>query len=261
MPSGTAVEIVYDEMTGRQKELRLISNADSQEQLRLLTDMTYDAEGSLVSYRDARGSKYWFEFDGFGRPVAVLRPDGVRSENQRDGLDRTVQERFRDTLSRVLDERKYSYDRTGRLVKVEQHRLATELEDHINEWLVVEEIRYDPDGNVVERRGSRPEGWEKYSYDGLGRLVSKQFPNWDRQEFLYENDWLAVETHKLRYTNKQDQDLHILHTVILRDDRGLPWCTLPVGHDGTIGIGRAKLTHYDSMGNVALEVQPFATKT
>jgi len=260
-PTGTAVEIRYDEATGWQKELRLLSSEAWQAPLVLRQAMTYDAEGFLVSYRDARGEKYTAEADGFGRAFATTRPDGLRSETRRDGLDRPVRERVLDAEGRVLDERKYQYDTTGRLVKVHQHRLATKpltagQQSRIDEWLVAEETRYDPEGNVVARRGWRPEGWEQFGYDGLGRLVWSQSPDGDRRELLYENDWVCMETQVFRptgHTGPRNQESRTLYTVTLRDDRGQPWCTIPVGHDGTVGIGRAVLAHYDSEGNPAFE--------
>jgi len=269
-PAGTAVEIRYDEATGRQKELRLVSHAASQETLVLRSEMTYDAEGFLISYRDGRAKSYKAEPDAFGRAMATVRPDGLRTETLSDGLDRPVCERVVTAQGQLVQERKYHYDVSGRLVKVDHNRLPTqpsvttgeEQQSSMDQWLVAEETRYDPEGNVVARRAWQPEAWETFGYDGLGRLVWRQSPDGDRHEAFYQGDWLCVETQVLRHTARAEKpEVRTLHTVTLRDDRGKPWCTVPVGHGGAVGIRRARLTHYDSAGNVALEVQPESTKT
>jgi RHS repeat-associated protein len=116
----------------------------------------------------------------------------------------------------------------------------------------------------LARRGLRREGWENFGYDGLGRLLWSQSPDGDRRELFYENDWVCVETQAFRHTGPRDKSGQadcVLHTVTLRDDRGQPWCTVPVGRDGTVGIGRAVLVHYSSEGNPAFELQPESTKT
>jgi YD repeat-containing protein len=127
-PAGTAVEILYDQTTGRQKAIRLLANDNAQKALMLREAMTYDAEGFLVCFRDARGEIHQAEPDAFGRPLATRRPeDDLRRETLRDGLDRVIHERVFDSQKRLLDERKSHYDGSGRLVKVQRRRLATPL--------------------------------------------------------------------------------------------------------------------------------------
>ena len=265
-PAGAAVEIVYDEITGRQKELRLLSSERMQAPLILRSEMMFDREGFLLSYRESNGQMYRAESDVFGRVLATIRPDGVRTETLYDGLDRLVQERVFNEQNTLLDERKYHYDAAGRRIKVERRRLGTQVgpveqQAQVNQWLVAEELRYDAEGNVVARHGWREEGWQRYGYDGLGRVVWTQSPDGDRQDFYYQNDWLCLERRTLKYSDPESQENYRLHVATIRDDRGQPWCTVSVGHDGTVGVRRALLTHYDCQGNLALELVPGATKT
>jgi RHS repeat-associated protein len=259
-PAGTAVQILYDAATGWPKELRLLSSDGSQVPLVLRQDMTYDAEGFLVSYRDARGEKYTAEADGLGREFATTRPDGVRSETLCNGQDRPAYQRILDAEGRFLDEGKYQYDAMGRLVKVMRRRLCTTplaagQQPRIDEWLVTQEVCYDPEGNVLARRGVRQDGWERFGYDGLGRLVWSQSPHGDRREWFHDNDWVCMEVQVFCPTSQMDRGNQEVrtYTVTLRDDRGQPWCTVPVGCDGTVGIGRAVVAHYDSEGNPAFQ--------
>ena len=253
-PSGTAVEITYDEAHGQARNIRLLSRNNPKEALVLRDAMQYDREGFLLSHKDANGEIYRAEPDGFGRAFAKVQPDGLRREVFSDGLDRTVQERVFDSEGQLCDERTYEYDASGRLVKVRHHRMGqgkTERAQRIDEWLTAEETRYDPEGNILARRSWREGAWEKFSYDGLGRLVWQESPEGDRQEIFYENDWVCVETQRFRSTKKNDK-IFTIHSVTLRDDRGRPWCTIPVGYDGSVGIRRASLLHVDSDGNPAL---------
>ena len=264
-PAGAAVEILYDHLTGRQKELRLLSADASKPPLVLRSDMIYDPEGFLLSYREPNGQTYRAEPDVFGRALATVRPDGVRTETLYDGLDRLVHERVFDKDRSLLDERKYSYDTAGRRIKVDQHYCTAQPgragQPPADQWLIAEELRYDPEGNVIARRGWRPEAWQKHGYDGLGRLVWTQSPDGDRQDFYYQDDWLCLERRTQKHSAPESQEKYQLHIVTIRDERGQPWCTVSVGHDRTVGVRRALLTHYDSQGNLALELLPDATRT
>jgi YD repeat-containing protein len=121
-PSGVAVEIEYDRQKGHPLTFRLLSRSNSQEVLVLRRDMVYDAEGFLLRYQDARGEKYEFRPDAFGRPFASLRPDGRRTETIRDALGRLVHYRVMDHQGRILDEMRFEYDLSGRLVQVQRRR-------------------------------------------------------------------------------------------------------------------------------------------
>jgi len=266
-PAGTAIEIEYDEKTGRPRTIRLLPHDKSQKPLVLRAAMVYDAEGALISYQDARGETYRAEADAFGRVWATVRPDGVREQILRDGLDRPVYEQVYDAEGRLVDEREYQYDSTNRLVKIRQRRLvadpdATGRQKPIDQWLVAEEAQYDPEGNVLARRGWREGAWEKFGYDGLGRLVWREFPTGDRWQAFYQDDWLCVETQTFSRPGQGEKaTTFTLHTVTLRDARGFPWCSVPVGYDGTMGIRRARVMHYDSQGNLAFELLPKTVKT
>lgn len=143
------MEVEYD-LAGRPQAYYLKSRQNG-EKLQLRSDLRYDAEGFLLSYRDAQNEVYIFISDGFGREWKARRPDGLESATIRDGLDRVICQRQRDA--------------TGKL-------LAT------------------------------------------------------------------CETHQ----------------VILQDDRGQAWCTLPIGHDGAVDRKRAVLTQYDNEGRQVLEL-------
>ena len=251
--AGAAVEMIYDPVKGELRSIRLLSRNSEQQPLTLRDKMEYDSEGFLLSYTDAKSEIYRAEPDGFGRAFATIRPDGLRKELVRDGLDRAVREQAFDAHHQLLYERAYEYDTSGRLVKVSHRRLGENqlgIRQRVDEWLTAAEMSYDPEGNIVARRDWRQASWEKFGYDGLGRLVWHELPEGDRHETVYENDWIVVETQRLCTTTEPRKTL-TLHTVTLRDNRGQPWCSIPVGHDGTVGIRRAALLHFDSSGNAA----------
>lgn len=249
-PGGTAVEIEYDTTSGKPKAFLLIARNAPEEKLILRQAMRYDPEGFLVGYKDARGATYEQKPDGFGRLYAVVRPDGVRTETLRDGLDRPVQERVLSSDGKVLHETQYEYDQAGRLVCSREHRLAK----GIDEWLIAEENRYDAEGNVIGRRSYRDDAWHTFAYDGLGRIVRSQSPTGECSEIYYRDDAVCVET--IHRVDTRDGQIYKMRFVTLRDEHGNPWCRIPVGHDGLVGLRRAQLTEHDSFGRIVFEAQP-----
>ncbi len=203
-PRGTQVEIRYDAKTGWPESFRLLPAADDprQEELILRKELVYDPEGFLVSYRDARGELHRWEKDALGRPHAYVRPDGVREETFYDGLDRPIHYRWGNSDGKILGKKKLEYDLRGRLSKVQVHRSGAYLSPHklppIDEWLVAQQTRYDPEGCPVERRLYREEAWVKTEHDGLGRLVRTIAPEGDCTEIYYDGDYPVVETYRRR---------------------------------------------------------------
>jgi len=261
--AGRAVFFQYDPHTGWLQQIQLVSSKDEKDVLVLRDKMTYDAEGFLVEWYDARGERHKAEPDAFGRQFKTVRPDGVQMEQHFDGLDRLVKEQTEAPRGTLLGNVRYEYDATGRLVRVLERRISLDDQSaRVDEWLVAEENVYDAEDNVTRRRSHREDAWTQFGYDGLGRVVWREEPGGDREEIFYQSDYASVIKQLLRAGGSHSaQQTYILHTVILRDDRGHPWCMIPIGNDGTVGFGRAVVTWRDHAGQPTAEIIPGLKKT
>ncbi|MDO8527332.1 MAG: DUF6531 domain-containing protein [Deltaproteobacteria bacterium] len=162
----------------------------------------YNDNGDLVSYVDYDGAKWILEYASAGKLLRLIDPLGVahdpnekevsnlqEKQVQHDPLGRPVligesKMEWDDNgrLSKITDAKNavthYTYDNLNRLVR-EQYPTGVEnayAYDNANRLIGMTDTRhtafhfqYDKEGHVVERKAGQQE--QRFSYDGLGRLV------------------------------------------------------------------------------------------
>jgi len=126
------------------------------------THYAYDAAGGLVAV-EHDGYKLDFERDALGRETARSSGSGLRIASQYDKVDHLVEQRATapgvdGNVPRVLAQRQWSYDRMGRLERIDDARWGATT------------YAYDAVDQLLEaRRGT----WrEAFSYDAAGSIVA-----------------------------------------------------------------------------------------
>lgn len=118
----------------------------------------FDQLGRLETIADAGANPIDFEYDPNGNPTAQVAPDGVRTENDYDPLNRL--RRSLADVGGIEAETRFAYDALDRLVKV------TDPKGLDTEYV------YDGLGNLVELR-SPDTGVTTYTHDAAGNRLSQ----------------------------------------------------------------------------------------
>jgi RHS repeat-associated protein len=150
------------------------------------TSFVYDARfGKALNQTDLNGLTTRYQYDGFGRPSLVVRPDGVKSSSSFSWCDnscpvgavyyRTTQTTgsrpttlYFDELNRIISKQTLGFD--GRVV-----RQDTTYDD------------LDRIANVSARYFAGDDTfWTQYTYDLLGRISKIQYANNGITKFTYD---------------------------------------------------------------------------
>ncbi len=158
------------------------------------------AFGKVLQSRDANGLESRWEYDGFGRVIRVVEPDGSQQVTQ-----------YRNCLAAGMScpsraVRAVLTDRTGSasVIRYLDRRglgVRTETEG-FDGAAVYQDTVYDAAGQAV--RKSRPyfagetAQWSRYTYDKLGRVKSETLPNGNLTTTNYdglEGGWIRERRH------------------------------------------------------------------
>ncbi len=158
------------------------------------------AFGKLLQSRDANGLESRWEYDGFGRVIRAVEPDGSQQVTQ-----------YRNCLAAGMScpsraVRAVLTDRTGSasVIRYLDRRglgVRTETEG-FDGAAVYQDTVYDAAGQAV--RKSRPyfagetAQWSRYTYDKLGRVKSETLPNGNLTTTNYdglEGGWIRERRH------------------------------------------------------------------
>ncbi|WP_246259702.1 RHS repeat-associated core domain-containing protein [Oxynema aestuarii] len=170
---GTKAETIYDALGRRVAAIDQAENKTEYEYdaLGRLTDVVqflngeeirteygYDESGRLIWQEDANNHRTNYEYDNLGRRTAVELPDTQRSTTEYDAVGNTfsVTDFNGDTIT-------YNYDAQNRLI-----------EKRVGETPIAS-FTYTPTGQLETITDSR--GVTSYSYDELGRLLSRTDPD------------------------------------------------------------------------------------
>jgi RHS repeat-associated protein len=134
---------------------------------------TYDAFGRPHSATDVSGYTLSFDYDAMDRPSRVTYPDSTFRQYTYDRLDLTA---LRDRAARTTS---FEHDNMRQLRKVTDPLLRSTL----FQWCSCGDIKtlIDPMGRTTT--------WEK---DVQGRLLSKQYSDGSRKNYIYENTTARV---------------------------------------------------------------------
>lgn len=226
------------------------------EQLPIQTDMRYDAEGNLVSYKDDYGQFHSNRVDRLGRPFASIAPNGVVTEVQQDGANRVVRSRSLGPDGVVLDEAFHSYGEAGELQETRRRRMAWNDDGSLalEEWLQEGKYEYDAGGRMVRSRSVHEESWTEVKVDGLGREIERILPGGDREYIVYDGDLAIVHVSRMRHTAK-DREIKLARFTYY-DDRCAPWLTVPCPAEGMPHFERGVVSGFDTRGQQVLEARP-----
>ena len=211
LPDGTSYRTVYSPGGRTQAVIDGLGNR---------TDFAFDSVGrqiraTLPEVFDAtsgtsRRPETLQAWDAAGRPVAVVDPNGQRTEHVYDGAGRrtrttyadgTTREQSYDALGRVIEKRDeggrvtaFEYDGLGRLIAVTDPAGGRTVYRHDETGNLVDETdalgrttgyRYDPLNRLIEK--TLPGGGrESFTYDAVGNLVSHTDFNGDTTTFQYD---------------------------------------------------------------------------
>ena len=178
-----------------------------EEKKEIKTQYRYDEIGRLIEVEDANHHITKYEYDLAGRRVAVILPEGQRSQSTYDDLGNI--ETYTDFNKEVTD---YDYDDHNRLEK-------KDLEDDTDI-----EYTYTDDGQIETITDSR--GTTTFGYDELGYLRSRQDPegpyleSGNTIEYDYDDMGNIVEVRTPSGTVEYKYDSHNrLHEVIEGDEK------------------------------------------
>ncbi|NLG85492.1 MAG: hypothetical protein GX493_13020, partial [Firmicutes bacterium] len=165
----------------------------------LTTRYEYDKSGKILLTIGPRGERTEFRYDGFGRKVMTLRPDGTVDTYAYDAAGNLTERidargnrtdylyNSQDKLIRVTDAKgavtAYGYDRAGNLTRF--LRPGGRETRHT----------YDERGLLLST--TRREGEEirtVYTYDALGNQATRLDPNGVLTRYLYDPDNLLLAT-------------------------------------------------------------------
>lgn len=225
-------------------------------QLPVQTDMRYDAEGNLVSYRDDHGQTHSSRVDPFGRPFASMAPNGVVTEVHQDGANRVVRSRTLAPDGMVLDESTHSYGEAGELQNTRRRRMAWNDDGSpaLDQWLLEGEYKYDAAGRMVRSRSVHEESWTEVKYDGLGREIERILPGGDRENVVYDGDLAIAQVSRMRHTAKE-REIELARFTYY-DDRCAPWLTVPCPAEDMPHFARSVVSGFDTRGQQVSEARP-----
>jgi RHS repeat-associated protein len=187
------------------------------------TDYSYDATDALTRVQH-NGFQLDFERDALGREAARVSSGGLRIEQGYDLADRLVTQRatgrgIDDTVPRPLADRRWKYDRSGRVTGMDDARwgATTYAYDDADRLTAVtrgtqrEVFRYDSAGDIIgvlrELNGSRldenvevaagnvlvRQGETIYEYDNRGRRLRASSSSGSDEPRATEYEWDARE--------------------------------------------------------------------
>jgi RHS repeat-associated protein len=245
-----------DPKTGWVTGQSLISD---QQQLPLLSNMEYDAEGNLISFEDDGGQRHRHNLDPFGRHLSEQTPDLLTRETRLNGAGRPSAERVVSADGVTRDEVRYTYNKAGLPLLIERRRLAHNDRGIpiIDEWLVQEQNEHDAAGRVIRTRGFHEESSVETAYDGLGRPVEIRSPGGDLEQRVYTNEWQIAAVHT--YCDTRDKTKRMLANFTFYTTRGEPWLQVPVARTNEPAFDRAAIQRFDRLGRVVLSAQPGKT--
>jgi RHS repeat-associated protein len=167
-PDGSTWRMGYDALL----RLRWIENPAGERHF-----ARYDGAGHLTEYTTFSGLHFENEFDGAGKRIAIVRPDGSRVETQRNAAGLPVGIRYAAT-----PEVRFEYDATGAVVRAVQGATTVDFRydelgqlrqevQHCGDWRFTVEYERDEQGAVVAQRYST--GWGvHYDYGATGLMTS-----------------------------------------------------------------------------------------
>ena len=226
------------------------------EQLPVQTEMRYDAEGNLVSYKDDYWQFHSNRVDRFGRPFASIAPNGVVTEVQQDGANRVARSRFLAPDGMALDESINSYGEAGELQNTRRRRMAWNDDGSLalDQWLLEGEYKYDAAGRMVRSRSVHEESWTEVKFDGLGREIERILPGGDREYVVHDGDLAIAHVSRMRHTAK-DREIELARLTYY-DDRCAPCLTVPCPAEDMPHFERGVVSGFDTRGQQVSEARP-----
>jgi len=157
------------------------------------TTATYDADGNLTqsrAYFDSGTSDYYatdYQYDWRDRLTNVLSPAHVVTHYEYDNLDRALWTRTYASADFTLEngelraETHNLYDSLGRVYESDTYCVTVTSGIGTAGHYLPTYTWYDLAGNVIKTETGTTGAFQKYSYDGLGRLV-EQYTGYDTSE-------------------------------------------------------------------------------
>ena len=158
------------------------------------------AFGTVLQSRDANELETRMEYDGFGRPIRTVQPDGSQVVVQYRNCTEVGLICPPQAVRAVLTDRTGAasviryLDRRGQVVRTET--------EGFDGTAIHQDTVYDAAGQVVRKSRAYFSGetaqWSRYTYDKLGRVKSETLPNGNVTETNYDGlvgGWLRERRH------------------------------------------------------------------
>ncbi len=160
------------EYDARNLPLRKTSGAGTAAEI--AEEYSYDADGRLVVYTDARQQVWRTEYDGLGRPAAQINPLGERTETEYTPGDLPIHQRRLSASGVVKSEQQWQWDVRARQTRGMAHLWAYGEGDGDGEahQQLTTEFTYDAISNLLTVEG--PGISLEHRYDSAGRRTLSQ---------------------------------------------------------------------------------------
>ena len=210
---------------------------------------TYDRMNRLMTVTEFAGSdriemREKYEYDSFGNCICSLR-DGLITENRYNVLDQLVSSRVTETESGTAKQYSYTYDRCGRLTKVD-----------CSDQSGREVRKYDSCGHLSSI--STVKGTLHIKSNSLGHIVSEHENDGDERSFWYDysqSTMPLIGIHQGGAAQSFVRDDQVLGrfkgeewNIYLCDEKGSVRSELSLADDGL--TASSKTRKYDSFGKI-----------
>lgn len=175
--NGIITYITYDGLN------RVVKKHNSKDGAKTAVDLSYDKLGNTTKITDESGTRT-FKYDDLGRLELINYDNGIRQYYSYDKSDRITRFKVKQGSSKEID-LKYSYDKIGRLTKVNdsgknfayQYDAIGRLTEEVNGVTGIRsKYQYYPSGNLrklIHYNGEEIENSFMYRYDLRGNQTKK----------------------------------------------------------------------------------------
>lgn len=207
----------------------------------LFVDKEYDVEGRLVSqtvpFKYTSSSKYVYKYDSGGRLVSEQSPYGEMTTYGYDGLNITTQKNGRSTtktynelgdllsVKSYLGDVSYKYDAFGHVLSATANDMSRKYKYDNFERLIQEKSQagylrnkeYDSEGMLCHEDDG--ENNVRYTYDTLGRIISKKYSEGDAFTYNYNiyGEVLSVTNSTGEVVQKNEYDKY--HRLLSTEEK------------------------------------------